>query len=260
MTARSIARELAVIVFPQLPKDRQKLEKGEISSLVVKAVAMLCDYAKQNLLDANALLLKASESLAEIESEHPLNSENIDELVAVPVTTGQLRQQLDLIERTLYFVSEALDIPETLVQVGQTTVNTTCKKCKTTAEHHIEHSNPSEVKEFLYRLVETYFDNREQIDEFIKQARAKWKIERMVSIDRDIVRLACAEAFYMPDIPVNVCISEAVALSHRFADERAAKFINGILGDLAEVASSFRRSGVLTNLEATQPMPEIQPK
>ncbi len=260
MTARSIARELAVIVFPQLPKDRQKLEKSEIPSLVVKAVAMLCDYAKQNLSDANGLLLKASESIAEIESDHPLNAQNVEELVPVPVTTEQLRQQLELIERALYFVSEALDIPETLAQVGKTTVQTTCRKCKTSAEHHLEHTNPSEVKEFLNRLVETYFDHRDEIDEFIKQARAKWKIERMVSIDRDIIRLACAEAFFMPDIPVNVCISEAVALSHRFADERAAKFINGILGDLADVASSFRRSGVLTNLEATQPMPEIQPK
>jgi hypothetical protein len=46
----------------------------------------------------------------------------------------------------------------------------------------------------------------------------------------------------MADIPVNVAISEAVELSHRFADEKAAKFINGVLADLAEEAEAVRRS------------------
>ena len=51
-------------------------------------------------------------------------------------------------------------------------------------------------------------------------------VDRMVSIDRDILRLACAEAFFIEEVPVNVAISEAVELAHRFADEKAAKFIN----------------------------------
>ncbi len=46
----------------------------------------------------------------------------------------------------------------------------------------------------------------------------------------------------MTDIPINVAISEAVELSHRFADEKAAKFINGILADLSEEAEAVRRA------------------
>jgi transcription termination factor NusB len=38
-----------------------------------------------------------------------------------------------------------------------------------------------------------------------------------------------------------VAVSEAVELSHRFADAKAAKFINGILGDLVEEAEAVRR-------------------
>ncbi|HMX46238.1 MAG TPA: transcription antitermination factor NusB, partial [Candidatus Obscuribacter sp.] len=87
-----------------------------------------------------------------------------------------------------------------------------------------------------------YLEHKETIDEFIKRSKSKWRMERMVSIDRDILRLACAETFYMPDIPINVAISEAVELSHRFADARAAKFINGILGDLSEEAEAVRRA------------------
>jgi N utilization substance protein B len=75
----------------------------------------------------------------------------------------------------------------------------------------------------------------------------------MVSIDRDIIRLACAEAFYLPEIPINVAISEAVELSHRFADARAAKFINGVLADIGEDAKHFRKTGELTRVSEAEP-------
>ena len=49
----------------------------------------------------------------------------------------------------------------------------------------------------------------------------------------------------MPDIPVNVAISEAVELAHRFADDKAARFINGVLGDLSKDAQDYRTTGEL---------------
>ncbi len=247
MTVRSVARELAVIVLPQLPKENEKLESTELSALIAKAVSVLCDYAKQSLCDANGLLLQAAAGLEDIEIEHPINSEMVQDLAPVPVTTDQLRQQLELIERALHLVSEALDVPELALYSGTAAVNVVCKSCQSATEHRLDVVPPSEVKEFLHRLVTTYVEHRSEIDEFIRQARAKWKVERMVSIDRDILRLACAEALFMSDIPVNVCISEAVELTHRFADERAAKFVNGILGDLASSAVSYRKTGLLSN-------------
>lgn len=259
MTARSIARELAVILFPQLPKDKNKLEQALLTRLVGKAVAMLTDNARQTLADANGLLMKAAEELTETELEHPSNSQSVDELRPVPLTTGELRKQLGLIERALHLVSEALDVPEIAFQSGQSSVKVTCKNCKTASEYVIECAEPTEVKAFIELLLNTYLDNREKVDEFLRQASAKWKIERMVSIDRDILRLACTEAFFLKQVPVNVSISEAVELTHRFADERAAKFINGILADLAEIATDYRKTGIMANLEQTQPMSKLQP-
>jgi transcription antitermination factor NusB len=225
------------------------MERFELAMLVGKAVALLCDYAKQALADANGLLLKAGECISDIEVEHPVNAAEIDDLKPVPLTTGQLKEQLALLERALHFVSEALDIPEMTLQAGQITRTSVCKKCNGTSEQVLESPWAGEAKEFLIRLIETYAGHRDQIDEFIKQAKAKWKIDRMVSIDRDILRLACTEAFFMPDVPVNVCVSEAVELTHRFADERAARFINGILSDLAAMAVDFRKTGVMKSLE-----------
>ena len=243
MSARRIARELAVIVFPQLPRDRDKLEKIELNLLVAKAVQMLVDYAKNSLADADALRERLAQKLVGLEVEHENNQANIEELVAVPVNTADLKSQLELIERAITLVSEALDIPEMALLGGHVTIKTMCSKCSHVNEKHIEIADGQEVREFLYRLVGTYVEHRRQIDQFIQHAKAKWKVERMVSIDRDILRLACAEAFYLKDIPLKVCINEAIELSHRFADDKAAKFINGVLRDLFVEAEHFRKTG-----------------
>ncbi len=71
----------------------------------------------------------------------------------------------------------------------------------------------------------------------------------MVSTDRDILRLACTELFYLPSVPVKVCINEAVELCHQFADAKAAKFINGVLADLASLADTYRKTGEIPAYE-----------
>ena len=225
MSARRISRELAVILLPQLPKDSDKLSKLDLDQLAVKAVQMLSDYAKQCLADANAFVLRSQQEVLEIEVNHPENAREVQHMKPVNVTTKQLKEHLDNLERALHLTSEALDIPQMAMQKNDTV--------------------------FLYDLVRNYIEHKEQIDIFIGKAKAKWRIERMVSIDRDILRLACAEAFYMPEVPLNVTISEAVELSHRFADERAAKFINGILADLVDIAKEFRRTGKMIDLDTT---------
>jgi transcription antitermination protein NusB len=249
MSARRIARELAVIVFPQLPKDKSKLEKSEVTLLVARAVQMLSDYAKQCLADADAFITRAGQTLQDIELEHPDNAASTEELLAVPLTTANLREQVTLLDRAVHLISEALDLPEVVLQAGGATVELACKNCGKGGQHTFARVESTETIEYLTRLITTYLENREAIDQFIRDVRAKWKVERMVSIDRDIVRLACAEAFFMSDIPIAVSINEAVELTHRFADETAARFINGILRDLAVQAKNYRRTGRFAPLE-----------
>jgi len=242
MSARRIARELAVIVMPQLPKDEDKLGNIQITEIVDRAIHMLIDYARQNLKEAGGMVTKAHDELIEMEIEHEDNEREIRDLKGVTLTSSDLKEKFRTIERAIDLVSEAIDIPEVALSSTTEPFKTVCKKCGSATEINLERAHREEVRLFVQRIVTVYLQNREIIDEFIKRARSKWRIERMVSIDRDILRLACAEAFYMTDIPINVAISEAVELSHRFADERAAKFINGILADLSEEAEAVRRA------------------
>ncbi len=255
MTARRIARELAVIVLPQLPKDQNKIEKLEIEDLVGRAVLLLTGHAREILESASAELGKVSQELGDIESEDPINVRKLENLRPVVLTSDQLKSQLHKIDRVVTLLSEAIDIPEMTLHGGRTRIEVPCSKCKHVASVILDRNDRSEVRNFLIQLVLAYVENRSAIDDFLRAARTKWKVERMVSIDRDILRLACAEAFFMPEIPVKVAINEAVELCHRFADEKAAKFVNGILADLVEEAEYFRETGefrVKTNTDGNK--------
>jgi N utilization substance protein B len=252
MSARRIARELAVILMPQLPKDREKLENADYDALISKAVHMLVDYAKQNLADANASLVRSSQALTDIEVEHPRNVDSVEELNSVPLSSGVLKEQISAIERALELVAEALDVPEMALHGAHDPIEVKCRKCDNVQRTYIERTAKSEVREFIISLVSTYLGHKNEVDDLIKKAKAKWNIDRMVSIDRDILRLAFTEAFFMPDVPVNVCISEAVELCHRFADDKAAKFINGILGDMSDEAKTYRRTGSIPDASSVE--------
>jgi N utilization substance protein B len=245
MTARRIAREIAVIMMPQLPKDRKRLEKLEFDTLLCRSVQILSDYARQCLSEASSYLHNANEELEEFELNHPDNSRQISDVQSVNLNSEELRRQIELLQIASHLIEEALDIPEICVASDYLPESVSCNNCGHKQKLHLRRPSSGVAKEFVESLLGTFLDHHQEIDEIITTIKSKWRIDRMVSIDRDILRLACAEAFYMEDVPVKVAISEAVELAHRFADERAAKFINGVLADLAIVADRFRQTGEL---------------
>ena len=95
-----------------------------------------------------------------------------------------------------------------------------------------------EVKEFTYNIVRTALKNLEKIDETIQKAAEHWSLERMASIDRNILRAAACELLYRTDIPPSVVINEAIEVAKKYSTEDSAPFINGILDKIAHGLSS----------------------
>ena len=62
----------------------------------------------------------------------------------------------------------------------------------------------------------------------------KRTVERIPKINLAILRLAIYEAIYEENVPVNVAISEAVALAGKYALEPDVSFVNGVLGSFAK--------------------------
>jgi N utilization substance protein B len=89
-------------------------------------------------------------------------------------------------------------------------------------------------KEFAIELVKTVMDNIKAIDEIIPNYLKNWKYDRILSIDRNILRMGVAELIYRADIPYKVTINEAIELAKRFGDEKSGGFINGVLDNIVK--------------------------
>ena len=55
----------------------------------------------------------------------------------------------------------------------------------------------------------------------------------MGAIERAILRLATAEILYCADTPAQVILDEALHLAHRYGDDAAPAFVNGVLDPIA---------------------------
>ncbi|HDR7769323.1 TPA: N utilization substance protein NusB [Bacillus paranthracis] len=91
-----------------------------------------------------------------------------------------------------------------------------------------------ETNEFLESLVVGFVENKEVIDEAIRQNLKNWKLERISIVDRSILRVAVYEMKYMEEIPHNVTINEAIEIAKTFGDEESRRFINGVLSNIKD--------------------------
>lgn len=90
-----------------------------------------------------------------------------------------------------------------------------------------------EAAAFVRKLIRTLDSKIEEVDGAIKPLlAANWDYERIAEIDRAILRIACAELLYFPDIPPKATINEAVDLAKRYGTEDSPRFVNGVLGNL----------------------------
>jgi transcription antitermination protein NusB len=89
--------------------------------------------------------------------------------------------------------------------------------------------NNEKGTEFLESLVFGYTEHKEEIDTIIRQHLEKWTLERIGSIDRNILRVAVCEMKYIDDVPTNVSLNEAIEVAKVYGDEESKRFVNAVL-------------------------------
>ena len=94
------------------------------------------------------------------------------------------------------------------------------------------------VKDFAAQLVKGVKDNIKEIDSAISKYATNWQIDRMAIVDRNILRIATFEIFYLEDIPSKVSINEAVDIAKKYGDTDSGKFVNGILDRISKVKAA----------------------
>ena len=85
-----------------------------------------------------------------------------------------------------------------------------------------------DIRRKAVRLFRTAVDNCDDIDMAIERAAHNWRLSRLGSVDRNLLRLAVAEMLYH-ETPPAVVINEAIAVAKRFGSEKSSDFVNGVL-------------------------------
>lgn len=96
-----------------------------------------------------------------------------------------------------------------------------------------EKALPDEAVDFAHSLVVGVLQNQKEIDDVVRKFAPAFPIEQIAVIDRNILRLAIFEVLFDNRVPVKVAINEAVELAKSFGSDASQKFVNGVLGSVA---------------------------
>ncbi len=88
---------------------------------------------------------------------------------------------------------------------------------------------PGDQLQFIEQVFSGVLAHQKELDERIGERTVGWRFERLAFIDRNILRLGTYELLYLPEVPPEVAIDEAVELCKKYGTENAQLFVNGIL-------------------------------
>jgi N utilization substance protein B len=72
-----------------------------------------------------------------------------------------------------------------------------------------------------------------EIDTLIEKHSANWKLARMSSVDRNVLRTAVAEMVGFRGTPAPIVINEALEIARRYFSPESINFLNGVLDAIA---------------------------
>ncbi len=223
MNRRTAARELSLLTFSQLGKEVQKHENQDILDIIEKSVDTLTKEAESNLQSSVRELSKIREYIQNYEIDHSDNMEKPMEEAIIPVAvpmTSDMTGRIDTLLEAAEKIYAAMDI----VTISGM-------------------SEREEVKEYCTKLVKSFIENKKTIDETINKYSKGWDVERLMKIDRDILRISIVELLFLEDenIPDAVSINEAVELAKKYGSEESSSFINGILRQVYEEKKGIKK-------------------
>ncbi len=212
MQARRAARELAFILFSQFDKKITNYSKSDLEDIILKSVRILTSNASDELKIAAGSLVAMRGEIEEYEANHETNLQRPIGVANVPVPmvmtsemSARISEMIEIADKALL----ALEIAEFTTLDSQ-----------------------SEVKEYAIEIAEIFQKNHKEIDDIIQKHARNWDLQRLVKMDKDILRIAIVELLFIKDAPMKVVVDEALELSKKYSTDDSASFINGILAKI----------------------------
>jgi len=104
--------------------------------------------------------------------------------------------------------------------------------------------SPEQV-DFARQIIFGVYPVARKLDDVIAEYAPEWPFDQIAAIDRNILRIAVWEFSIAAVTPLKVAINEAVELAKLYGSETAPRFVNGVLGSLADhqhiIAQQFKK-------------------
>ena len=94
--------------------------------------------------------------------------------------------------------------------------------------------NDDDVRGFAEDLFRVAVARENDITDLIEKHSANWRLDRMASVDRNVLRMAIAEMLGFPGTPAPIVINEALEIARRYSGAESINFLNGVLDAVAK--------------------------
>jgi N utilization substance protein B len=98
-----------------------------------------------------------------------------------------------------------------------------------------------DLAEFARQIIFGVHPLNHELDNLIAKYAPEWPLDQMAAIDRNILRMAIWEFAVQCETPIKVAINEAVELAKLYGSDSAPRFVNGVLGSLADHKEEIRQ-------------------
>ena len=71
-----------------------------------------------------------------------------------------------------------------------------------------------------------------EVDRTLQDAMENWRLERLSTLDRAVLRIAATEMLFADEGPPKVSIQEAIRLAEQYGGPDSPRFVNGVLDAL----------------------------
>lgn len=105
--------------------------------------------------------------------------------------------------------------------------------CDVLATNYLLSEGP--LDNFGKRLALGADELRDKLDALISRVITNWNLNRLLSVDRNILRLALYEMIKVDDVDIAVTINESVNLAKAYGTDESSHFVNGVLGQVARM-------------------------
>jgi N utilization substance protein B len=101
---------------------------------------------------------------------------------------------------------------------------------------------PEDLAEFARQIIFGILPMTNTLDHLIAKYAPEWPLDQIAAIDRNLLRMSLWEFAVYGETPLKVAINEAVELAKLYGSDSAPRFVNGVLGALAEHQSEIQQA------------------